>query len=107
MVGIISWARSPQRNNVKRRSYPALGSWSLRLIVQQLLERSPECFQFPSLRLTLQPPLFRTLRRLRGSALLARDCYALNEFAQSSERILSILLLAPILLGLDRNHTLL
>src|SRR4026209_1744432 len=101
MAGIISWARSPQRNNVKRSSNFALGSRSLRLFVEQLLERSSEGFQFPAFRLALQPPLLRTLRRLRGSALLARDGHTLNKLAQASERILSILLLAPILLGFD------
>ena len=72
-----------------------------------LLERSSEGFQFPPLRLTLQPPLLRPLRRFRRSALLAWDGHALNEFAQSGERILSILLLAPILLGFDGNDTIL
>ena len=72
-----------------------------------LLERSPKGFQFPAFRLALQPPLFRTLCRLRGSAFLARNGYALNELAQSSESILSILLLAPILLGFDGDHAIL
>ena len=72
-----------------------------------LLERSPEGFQFPALRLTLQPPLLRPLRRLRGSAFLAWDGHTLNERAQPSERILSILLLTPILLGFDGDHALL
>jgi len=72
-----------------------------------LLERSPEGFQFPALRLTLQSPLLRTLRRLRGSALLARDGDTLNDLLQASESILSILLLAPMLLCFDGNHALL
>ena len=72
-----------------------------------LLERSPEGFQFPALRLALQPTLLRTFRRFRGSALLARDGHALNELAQPSEGILPILLLAPILLGFDGDHALL
>jgi len=57
MAGIISWARSSQRNDLKRRSNLALDCWNRRLILQQLLQRSPESFQFPALRLTLQPPL--------------------------------------------------
>ena len=89
-----------------------LSSWNLRFTSSPhdfslLLERSPEGFQFPTLCLTLQPPLLRPLRRLRGSAFLARDGDALNELAQTSERILSVLLLAPILLGFDGNHALL
>ena len=46
------------------------------------------------------------LTRLRGSTFLAWDGHALNERAQPSERIISILLLTPILLRLDRNHAL-
>src|SRR3989441_4219227 len=72
-----------------------------------LIERSSQRFQPPSLRLTLQPSLLRTLCRLRRFAFLAWDGDALNERLQSSEGLLSILLLAPILLGLDGNHALL
>lgn len=72
-----------------------------------LLERSSQGFQFSTLRLALQSSLLRTLRRLRSSTFLARDGDALNEISQSSERILSILLLAPILLCLDGNYAIL
>src|SRR5207245_5101723 len=72
-----------------------------------LIERSSQRFQSPSLRLTLQPSLLRTFGRLRRFSFLAWDGDALNERSESSECLLSILLLAPILLGLDGNHALL
>ena len=72
-----------------------------------LLKRSPEGFQLPPLRFTLQPSLLRTLRRLRGSPFLTRDRHALNELAQSTESILTILLLAPVLLGFDGDDAIL
>ena len=72
-----------------------------------LIERSSQRFQSPSLRLTLQPSSLRTLCRLRRFSFLAWDGDALYERLESSEGILSILLLAPILLGLDGNHALL
>src|SRR2546426_10912739 len=72
-----------------------------------LIESSSQRFQSPSLRLTLQPSSLRTLCRLRRFAFLAWAGDALNERSESSEGLLSILLLAPILLGLDGNHALL
>src|SRR5438093_6599914 len=72
----------------------------------ELYKRSSQRFQSPSLRLTLQPSSLRTFCRLRRSSFLARDGDTLNERAESSEGLLSILLLAPILLGLDGNHAL-
>src|SRR5437660_12769369 len=72
-----------------------------------LIERSSQRFQSSSLRLTLQPSLLRTLCRLRRFSFLAWDSDALNERLESSEGLLSILLLAPILLGLNGNHALL
>src|SRR5438445_9539939 len=71
-----------------------------------LIERSSQRFQSPSLRLTLQPSSLRTLCRLRRSSFLGWDGDALNERSESSQGLLSILLLAPILLGLDGNHAL-
>ena len=113
MAGIIFWGHSRQWTDVKRRSYlvsrfqdSRFTRYTSRLLLR-LLECSSEGFQFPALRLTLQPPLLRPLRRLRGSAFLARDGHALNELPQSSESILSILLLASILLGFDGDHALL
>src|SRR5437867_12503779 len=70
------------------------------------IERSSQRFQSPSLRLTLQPSSLRTFCRLRRSSFLAGDGDALIVRSESREGLRPILLLAPILLGLDGNHAL-
>src|SRR5207245_6129969 len=74
--------------------------------LNRLIERSSQRLQSSSLHLILQPSSLRPFCRLRRSSLLARDDDTLNERTESSEGLLSILLLAPILLGLDGNHAL-